>query len=89
MKIKVRIKTVGKIERGEKRDGSGTWCARTIILEEDGSLYPDRFVTRISGEAAENFQWEEGSTAMATLSFSVREHNERMFQEIFLSNLEM
>lgn len=88
MKLKVKIKRIGAIERGQKRDGSGTWCARTIILTEDASLYPDEFTARISGEAAENLQWQEGNTAMATLSFSVREHNGNIYQDVYLRNLE-
>ena len=55
MKIKVKIKTIGHLEHGPKRDGSGNWSARNLILEEDGSMYPDRFATRVSGEAADIF----------------------------------
>lgn len=88
MKIKVKIKTIGHLEHGPKRDGSGNWSARNLILEEDGSMYPDRFATRVSGEAAENFQWQEGTIALATISFSVREHNGNIYQDVYLKNLE-
>ena len=88
MKIKVKIKKIGSIEHGTRRDGSGTWSARSIILEEEGSLYPDTFVVRVSGEKAETLQWKVGDNALATLDFSVRENNEKMYQDVFLKNLE-
>lgn len=87
MKIKVKIKSVGKIQHGQKKDGSGIWSARDIVLEEVGSLHPDVFVARISGSTADNFQWQEGDIATASLMFSTREFNDRIFQDIYLADL--
>ena len=88
MKVKVRIKSIGNLESGNKKEGSGHWAARTMVLEEDGLLYPDRFAVRLTGEAAENLQWKEGEYATATLSFSTREYNGRHLQDVYLKNLE-
>ena len=87
MKVKVRIKSIGNLETGNKKEG-GTWAARTMVLEEDGQLYPDRFAVRLTGEAAESLQWKEGDYALATLSFSAREHDGRHYQDVYLKNLE-
>lgn len=88
MKVKVRIKAIGNLESGSKKDGSGHWSARTMVLEEDGQLYPDRFAVRLTGEAADNLQWKEGDYALATMSFSTRENNGRHYQDVYLKNLE-
>ena len=89
MKIRVKIKTIGPIESGEKRDG-GTWKARNLLLEEDGQFNADRFLVRLSGEKAENFQWQEGDVVDATIYFNVRtgEQTGRQFQDLYLANLE-
>lgn len=89
MKIRVKIKTLGPVESGQKRDG-GNWTARNLILEEDGSYNPDRFIVRVSGERAENFQWQEGDVVDATIYFNVRtgEQSGRQYQDLYLANLE-
>lgn len=89
MKIRVKIKTIGPIESGEKRDG-GTWKARNLLLEEDGQFNADRFLVRLSGEKAENFQWQEGDVVTATIYFNVRMSDQtgRQFQDLYLANLE-
>lgn len=88
MKVKVRIKTIGNLETGNKKEG-GTWAARSMVLEEDGQLYPDRFAVRLTGEGAENLQWKEGDYALATLSFTTREYNGRHLQDVYLKNLNL
>lgn len=89
MKVEVKIKSVGELTSGQKKDGSGTWFARDVILESnDGSLYPDEFVIRATGALAQSNSLAEGLCYLADISFSKREWNGRYFADIYLRNLE-
>ena len=88
MKIRVKIKTIGPVETGKKQDG-GDWTARNLLLEEDGQFNADRFLVRVSGERAANFQWQEGDVVEATIYFNVRTNDKtgRQYQDLYLANL--
>ena len=89
MKIRVKIKTIGPVETGKKRDG-GDWTARNLLLEEDGQFNADRFLVRVNGEKATDFQWKEGDVVDATIYFNVRTSDQtgRQYQDLYLANLE-
>jgi len=88
MTIEVKVKTIGQLQSGDKKDGSGKWYAREVVLEaNDGSMYPDEFVVRISGDSAENCTLKEGGAYGAEICFSTREYNGRKFQDVYLRNI--
>lgn len=89
MKIEVKIKSVGSLMSGQKKDGSGTWHARDLILEcNDGSMYPDEFVVRVTGAVAQSESLATGNCYLADISFSTRAYNGRVYQDLYLRNLE-
>lgn len=88
MIMEVFLKSVGDLQSDEKRDGSGKWYARDLILEaNDNTLYRDTFVVRYTGEKAIEPALEVGKLYQVEISFSTRSYAERTFQDMWLRNL--
>lgn len=88
MNKEVFVKSVSDLQSGDKKDGSGKWYARDIVLQaNDNTLYRDEFLVRITGEDAKTAQIDVGRLYMAEMSFSVRQREERTYQEIWLKSL--
>lgn len=90
MIIDARIKSIGSLQSGEKRDGSGKWFSKDIVLEIcDGTRFPDEYVVRLTGENAQNPEIEEGKLCQADVSFSSREYKGRYYQDAWVRSLEV
>lgn len=88
MKILVKIGAIGGLQSGPKKDGSGDWYARDIVLvANDDSMYPDEFCVRITNDFAKNCTLEKDKVYEADISFSKREYNGRIFQDLYLRNI--
>jgi len=88
MLLEVTIKTIGALQSGEKKDGTGQWFAKDLVLEvNDGTRYPDEFAVRLTGENAQSDELKEGQTCMADISFSAREYKGRMYQDSWVRSL--
>lgn len=88
MKLEVKIKTIGMLQSGDKKDGSGKWFARDLILETaDGSMYPDEFVVRVTGSTAEKGEFEQNQLYQADISLYTREFKGRFYQDSWLRDL--
>lgn len=88
MQIEVKVKSIGSLQSGDKKDGSGKWYARDIVLVcNDGSMYPDEFPVHVTGDTAQNGSIREGQAYLADISFSKREYKDRMYPELYLRNL--
>lgn len=89
MVIKVKVKTIGNLQEGDKRDGTGKWYARDIVLTvQDGSMYPDEFVVRLTKDHALNCNLSKDAVYSADISFSIRDFNGRQYQDSWLRKLE-
>ena len=87
MKLKVKIEAIGELQKGTKKDG-GEWYARDIVLvENDGSMYPDQFVVRITNDLAKDCTLSKDKAYEGDISFSKREYNGRLFQDLYLRNI--
>jgi len=88
MNLKVKIEAIGELQKGTKKDGSGDWYARDLVLvENDGSMYPDQFVVRITNDFAKDCTLSKEKVYEADISFSKREYNGRLFQDLYLRNI--
>lgn len=81
MTSKVKIKKIYDLERGMKRDGSGEWRSRVMVLEDAGNLNPDERPVKCFGSDAENFPWHEGDIVIASWRERAPEFNGRVYQE--------
>lgn len=73
---------------GQKKDGSGTWYARELVLEcNDGNMYPDEFIVRVTGAVAQSDSLATGNCYLADISFSTRAYNGRVYQDLYLRSL--
>ena len=90
MQIEVKVKSIANLQSGDKKDGSGKWYARDIVLVcNDGSMYPDEFVVRITGEFAQNCTLNENTVYDADISFSQRRYQDKVFQDLYLRNIKV
>lgn len=88
MFIEVFLKSVGELQTKQKKDGSGMYTTRDIVLQvNDNSLYRDEFLIRLGGEKAESFNHEKGKLYSAEISFSVRTYEDKVYQELWLKNI--
>ncbi len=90
MNKEVFLKAISELQSGDKKDGSGKWYARDIVLEvNDKTLYRDTFVVRYTGEKAVECKLEVGKRYHAEISFSVRSTGNRTWQDMWLKRLEI
>ena len=90
MTIDARIKAIGPLQSGDKKDGSGKWFSKDIVLEIcDGTRFPDEYVVRLTGDNAQSPDIEEGKLCQADVSFSSREYKGRYYQDAWVRSLEI
>jgi len=88
MKIEVKVKAIGDLQSDDKKDGSGKWYARDVVLTaNDGSMYPDEFPVRITGDFAQNCSLNIGDVCEADISFSTHAYNGKVYQDLYLRNI--
>lgn len=88
MNRNVFLKAVGELQSGDKKDGSGKWYARDIVVEaNDNTLYRDTFVVRYTGEKAIEPAIQVGKLYQAEIVFATRTNGERVYQDLWLKSL--
>lgn len=89
MVLQVKVKSIGNLQEGDKRDGSGKWYARDVVFAvNDGSMYPDEFLIRLTKDFAQNCPLSVNSLYNADISFSIDNYNGRQFQSSWLRKIE-
>lgn len=87
MFIEVLLKAVGEPQTKPKRDGSGDYVTRDIVLQaNENSLFRDEFLIRLSGEKASAFNYECSKIYIAEICFSVRTYDNKVYQELWLKS---
>lgn len=87
MTSKVQIKKIYRLVRGTKKDGSGEWVTRKVVLTDYGCLNPDERPVKMFGSVAESFPWHEGDIVQASWQERVREYNDEPVQENILQDM--